>query len=117
MQTRKRVNAAMNCSQDLYKATSLSTLKFCLLDQELYLRNNELEHLPPDVFSNMAMLSQLALSGNRLKRLDGNMFAHMPGKTPNVPIGPFSRGDQSEMELIACVTGIFPVRAEETASL
>lgn len=103
----------MNCSQDLYKATSLSTLKytFCLLDQELYLRNNELEHLPPDVFGNMARLSQLALSGNRLKLVDGNMFAHMPGKTLN------SRRDQSEMELIACVTGIFPLRAEETASL
>lgn len=116
MQSRRRVDAAMNCSQDLYRATSLSTLKytFCLLDQELYLRNNELEHLPPDVFSNMARLSQLALSGNRLKLLDGNMFAHMPGKTPNVPIGPFSRGDQIEMELI---TGIFPLRAEETASL
>lgn len=52
-----------------------------VLNQELYLRNNELEHLPPDVFSNMAKLSQLALSGNRLKTVDGNMFTHMPGKT------------------------------------
>ena len=29
----------------------------------------------------MAKLSQLALSGNRLKTVDGNMFAHMPSKT------------------------------------
>lgn len=100
----------MNCSQDFYKATSLSTLKytFCLLDQELYLRHNKLEHLPPDVFSNMARLSQLALSGNRLKLVDGNMFSHMPGKTLNVPIGPFSRGDQIEMELIVCYRNFPP---------
>lgn len=56
-----------------------------MLNQELYLRNNELEHLPPDVFRNMAKLSQLALSGNRLKTVDGNMFAHMPGKTATRP--------------------------------
>lgn len=52
-----------------------------MLIQELYLRNNELEHLPPDVFRNTAKLSQLALSGNRLKTADGNTFAHMHGTT------------------------------------
>lgn len=57
----------------------------CILNQELYLRNNELEHLPPDVFRNLAKLSQLALSGNRLKTLDGNMFTHMPGETTCLP--------------------------------
>ncbi|XP_037607684.1 leucine-rich repeat-containing protein 15-like [Sebastes umbrosus] len=62
----------------------LSTLSSSTLDglgnlQELYLRNNELEHLPPDVFRNTAKLSQLALSGNRLKTADGNTFAHMHG--------------------------------------
>lgn len=49
------------------------------MHQELYLRNNELDHLPPDVFSNMPKLSQLGLSGNRLKTVDGNIFSHMPG--------------------------------------
>lgn len=54
------------------------------LIQELYLRNNELEHLPLDVFSNVTKLSQLSVSGTRPKAVDGNTFAHMPGKTPTV---------------------------------
>lgn len=52
---------------------------YFLMHQELYLRNNELDNLPPDVFSNMPKLSQLGLSGNRLKTVDGNIFSHMPG--------------------------------------
>lgn len=61
-----------------YQQTFLQTLTS---NQELYLRNNVLELLSPDAFRSMAKLSQLALSGNRLKTVDGNMFAHMPGKT------------------------------------
>lgn len=60
----------------------LCTKWSCLIiKQELYLRNNNLENLPPDIFQNTPLLSQLALSGNLLRTLDGNTFAHMPGKT------------------------------------
>lgn len=65
---------------------------FYLLMQELYLRNNELVHLPPDVFGPVARLSQLVLIGNHLKVVDGSTFARMPGKTPNVPISQWGRG-------------------------
>ncbi|CAG13011.1 unnamed protein product [Tetraodon nigroviridis] len=86
----------------------LRQLLFLNLDNN---RNNELEHLPPDVFSNMAGLSQLALSGNLLKVVDGSMFAHMPGKMSpppslfNLPVVPFLSKDGAD-----CVysTGIYP---------
>lgn len=56
-----------------------------IFNQELYLRNNELEQIPPDLFKNMAKLSRLVLSGNRLKTLDANMFAPIPGTTTILP--------------------------------
>lgn len=53
------------------------------LKQELYLRNNELELLPTDVFITLPKLHDLGLSGNRLKTVDGNTFSLVPGKIPS----------------------------------
>lgn len=60
------------------------------------MRNNELEHLPPDLFSNMTKLAQLVLSGNRLKTVDGNLFAHMPGKIYHQPALLLSKSHRGE---------------------
>lgn len=66
------------------------------------------------MFSNMTRLSQLALSGNRLKVVDGSVFAHMPGKTPNLPVVLFLSKDGRDC--VGVFFGIYLRRAEEIAS-
>ncbi|XP_053470238.1 leucine-rich repeat and transmembrane domain-containing protein 2 [Ictalurus furcatus] len=62
----------------------LSTLRSSMLEglsnlQELYVRKNRINSLPADVFRHTPKLTQVALSGNQLHTIDGNMLASIHG--------------------------------------
>uniref|UniRef100_A0A3Q2UCP0 Si:dkey-1j5.4 n=1 Tax=Fundulus heteroclitus TaxID=8078 RepID=A0A3Q2UCP0_FUNHE len=61
------------------KVLDLSLNRIQRISPKAFTGLRQLLFLNLDNNSNMPKLSQLGLSGNRLKTVDGNMFSHMPG--------------------------------------
>ncbi|KAJ8397671.1 hypothetical protein AAFF_G00436700 [Aldrovandia affinis] len=82
--------------------------------QELYVRNIEIEELPMDMYKHIPKLTLVALRGNWMKTIDGNLLTHLaqkkctciaiPGQVSLVRWISQTKANLSPQEAVRCLT-------------